>query len=204
MRIASAFQRALPCLLLLIGTLAPGPVRAAHIENVDFSDRARIGEHELPLRSLGLLRYRVLFKGYVGALYLPEAVPFERALEDVPKRLELHYFWNIAGRDFGPAAQQVLERQLGPAELAALRERIERLNAAYRDVAPGDRYALSYAPGEGTSLSLNGAPIVTIPGADFARAYFGIWLGRAPLDEAFRDQLLRPASDSGARAARLP
>ncbi len=183
-------------LLFALALLAAPPVRAAQIEGVEFAQTARVAGAELPLRGLGLLRYRVLFKAYVGALYLPAGIPLARVLDDVPKRLELHYFWKIDGADFGPAAEQLLERQLAPAELAPLRARIAELHARYRDVSPGDRYALSYAPGSGTTLALNGAAIAAIPGADFARAYFGIWLASDPLDGAFRDQLLSGAIEA--------
>ena len=60
----------------------------------------------------------------------------------------------------------------------------------FRDVGAGDRYALTYQPDIGTTLSLNGEPLGTIAGSDFARAYFGIWLGDEPLRKKFRDRLL--------------
>jgi hypothetical protein len=66
------------------------------------------------------------------------------------------------------------------------------MNAAYRGVAPGDRYALVYAPGSGTTLLWNGEERVTISGADFAAAYFAIWLGHDPVDESLRRRLLEP------------
>jgi hypothetical protein len=66
------------------------------------------------------------------------------------------------------------------------------MSALYEDVVAGDRYALTYRPDLGTELSKNGRHLRTIPGADFAAAYFGIWLGDAPLDDALRDQLLAP------------
>lgn len=62
--------------------------------------------------------------------------------------------------------------------------------AAYHDVQPEDRYSLSYHPECGTELSLNGTPLVTIEGADFAAAYFGIRLGREPIDEELKKSLL--------------
>ena len=58
-----------------------------------------------------------------------------------------------------------------------LQSRIDNLAALYRDVKPGDRYALTYIPDEGTTLSLNGETLGSIPGDDFARAVFAIWLG---------------------------
>ena len=51
------------------------------------------------------------------------------------------------------------------------------------------RVEVSCEEGEGMSLDYNGERLGTIPGADFARDYFGIWLGAAPLNEDFRDQM---------------
>jgi hypothetical protein len=57
-------------------------------------------------------------------------------------------------------------------------------------VKPGDRYALTYVPGVGTELTLNGSPLGTVAGADFASAVFAIWLGPKALDESLKTQLL--------------
>jgi len=48
----------------------------------------------------------------------------ERALDDVPKRLELEYFWKIEGADFGRAADTLLARTLSASRLATLRDRL--------------------------------------------------------------------------------
>jgi hypothetical protein len=39
-------------------------------------------------------------------------------------------------------------------------------------------------------VSIKGSPLVTIDGADFTAAYFGIWLGREPTDEKLKRDLL--------------
>ncbi len=109
----------------------------------------------------------------------------------MPKRLEISYLVAIRGEDFDKGAAPVLRRNLSAGELETLKERLARLNAAYHDVQPGDRYTLSYDPARGTELSLNGTPLVTIEGADFAAAYFGIWLGREPIDEGLKRSLLK-------------
>ena len=90
----------------------------------------------------------------------------------------------------GQAADDLLARSHPPEHIARLRERLDALHALYRDVEEGDRYRLTYVPGVGTTLALNGQPLGTIPGADFARDYFGIWLGPEPINESFRDQIL--------------
>ncbi len=179
--------------LLLVGLgIGASPVRASvEIEDIPFPDRVVAGDSELRLHGLGLLRYRILFRGYVGALYLPSGTNVERTLDDIPKSLELYYFWDIEGRFFGEAANELLARNLPPERIAALRERLDQLHALYKDVEAGDRYRLTYLPGTGMTLSHNGQELGTIPGADFATDYFGIWLGENPLNESFRDQLFK-------------
>ncbi|MGH7965845.1 MAG: chalcone isomerase family protein [Candidatus Binatia bacterium] len=165
--------------------------RAAEIEGVTFADRYQAGETTLVLNGVGLLRYRVFFKGYVAALYLGEGVRPKDVLSDVPKRLELEYFWAIKGPDFGKAGDTLLADNVPAAILASLRPRLDRINALYTDVKPGDRYSLTYIPGVGTELALNGQPRGVIEGADFAAAYFAIWLGKKPLDGSLKSQLLK-------------
>lgn len=165
---------------------------AATIEGVTFAERYQTGTTTLTLNNVGLLRYRVIFKGYVAALYLGEGVRPEDVLTDVPKRLELEYFWSIAGADFGKAAEKILADNFPASEVALFRSRLDKLNTLYENVKPGDRYSLTYLPGVGTELALNGKPKGVIEGADFAAAYFAIWLGAKPLDSSLKTQLLAP------------
>lgn len=178
------------CCVILLWLFSLTATTAAEIEGVVFVDRHQIGQVPLVLHNVGLLRYRYFIKAYVAALYLGEKVRPEDVLTDVPKRLELHYFWPIKGPDFGKAADQILAENFPAATLASLRPRLEQLHGWYENIQPGDRYALTYLPGVGTELALNGAPKGTIKGADFAAAYFAIWLGEKPLDKSLKAQLL--------------
>jgi hypothetical protein len=182
-------RAAAAALALALGAALPGAAGAAERGGAVFAERADAGSRSFALCGTGLLRWRLL-KAYAAALYLEDCAAAADPLADVPKRLEIEYFWSISAERFGKAAEDILARQHPPAELAPLRERLDRMARAYRDVERGDRYALSYAPGAGTTLAWNGEPLVTIPGADFARAYFGIWLGEASADDGLRAQLL--------------
>ncbi len=133
-------------LITVLSILSPR-AHALTVENVTFADSIKAGPANLPLYNAALLRYLKFIKTYVAALYLPEGVKPDQVLSDVPKRLELHYLVPIKGTDFGKGAEPTLELNLTPAELAKLRSRIDRINATYRDVKPGDRYALTYLPG---------------------------------------------------------
>jgi len=183
----------IPAILLatLFAAGAPWDTSFAYdVDGVRFSERAPAGGADLVLKGAGILRYKVVFRGYAAALYLPPGTPETAALSGVPKRLEFEYFWSIPGPEFGKAAEPILRRNAGGGVVESLRERIDRMNRHYRDIKPGDRYALTFVPGQGTELSLNGTPLVTIEGDDFAAAYFAIWLGPEPIDRDLKKNLL--------------
>jgi hypothetical protein len=149
----------------------------------------RVFDHRTDSDDLVLVR-DIEFSAYVAALYIGDGAATGDALADVPKRLELSYFWSIRGADFGKAGDQILAQNVDARTLATLRPRLDRINAWYRDVKPGDRYSLTYVPGAGTELALNGSRLGIIDGTDFASAYFRTWLGDTPIDTRLRDQLL--------------
>ncbi len=163
---------------------------AVQVDNVRFTRTVDVSDQQLHLQGAGVLRVMLFIKAYAGALYLPATVAAEQALDPVAKRLELEYYHSITGEDFDKATRVKIADNVSAAEFEKLAARIERLGAMYRDVQPGDRYALTYVPGEGTQLALNEEVIGSIPGDDFARAVFSIWLGVNPIDESFRDRLL--------------
>ncbi|MGD8882768.1 MAG: chalcone isomerase family protein [Desulfobacterales bacterium] len=184
-------DRSVKTIVAVIAMLFISPqIKAAEIEGVNFDDRHTTAGTSLTLRGTGLLRAMVFVKVYAGALYLPEDCPSKMALSDVPKRLEVEYFRSIAGDDFGSATNKKISENVDPQTYERLRPRIEYHNSLYQDVQPGDRYALTYIPGKGTELALNGEPKGIIEGADFAAALFSIWLGSKPISESMKKELL--------------
>ena len=186
----------MPRIVLIITTfaillfIAAPSSHAVTVEGVAFAETYQVENTELHLRGSGLLRYLVFIKAYVGAFYLPPQEDARQALGPTPRRLELEYFHAISASDFADATRQKIADNVTAAAMAALSSRLEKFNALYRDVQPGDRYALTYRPGSGTELSLNGTPLGRIAGDDFAAAVFAIWLGTNPIDTDFRDALL--------------
>jgi Chalcone isomerase-like len=163
---------------------------AAEIEGVTFSDSYRANSITMPLQGVGLAKFLLTIKVYVGALYLGMGVTPEAVLGDVPKRLELSYFRALKAGDFGQAANKVLSDNVSQATIASLKPRIEQMHRLYEDVKPGDRYGLTYIPGVGTELALNGQRKGIVEGADFAAVYFSIWLGPDPINEVLKEGLL--------------
>ncbi len=171
------------------------PSAAAQIEGVDFVKEIDVSGVELELSNVALLRYRVIFKGYVAGLYIADGAQPDRLLDDVPKRLEIEYFWGIPSHKFAAVTLAGIAANRPPDEVDRLRPQIDLFNALYQDIEPGDRYALTYLPGVGTELAHNGDPLGIVPGEDFGSAIFSIWFGSSPSDEGLKRRLLsRPGA----------
>ena len=138
--------------------------------------------------------YAMLFTLYDLTLYTdaaPQSSPAEVLNGQHSMRLEFTYLRTIKKSIILEAAEKMLDRNLSAIEFSSIEDRIEQLNAAYTTVRRGDQSALSYQNGHGTTLEINGQPIITIPGDDFAPLYFRIWLGDQPISKEMRDQLLK-------------
>ena len=173
---------------LIVGLLV-SQVNAAKVEGTFFSDSYLADDIRLRLTGAGLLRYWG-FKAYTGAFYLEEGASIDNVLSDTAKRIELEYFRSIKGKDFGPATNKSIAKNVDSTTFNRLRPQIDYHNSLYEDVQPGDRYSLTYIPGKGTELALNGEPKGLIEGADFAAAVFSIWLGPKPINKSFKKQIL--------------
>ncbi|MCU0571684.1 MAG: chalcone isomerase family protein [Syntrophobacteraceae bacterium] len=169
---------------------APPAVSARLVEGVYFTPRVVASDVPMDLNGVGLKTVWRFYKVSVAALYLGEGVKPSAVLSDVPKRLEIEYFHPISASDFITLTQKLLSENVDQKTLGSLQPRIDRFNALYRDVKPGDRYALTYTPGKGTLLELNGVEMGTIEGDDFASAVFAMWFGPKPLSKSLKLELL--------------
>jgi hypothetical protein len=188
-------NKAIPAVLIILIALFNAPTVSAApgkvtVEGVDFKREVRVNDATLALRGYGLLRYMVFIKAYVAAFYLPESRRSEDALDNVPKHLEIEYFHDINVQDFAKATTSSISRNLSLMTFQRLKPKIDEFNALYRDVKAGDRYALTYVPGKGTTLLWNGRPLGTVADEDFAVGLFGIWIGANPLDSNLKRLLL--------------
>jgi hypothetical protein len=176
--------------LIFTALMQPLAAGAVEIADIKFEKQFRVPETDLELKGVGLLRYLGVFKAYAGAFYLEEGAPINQALADRAKRIEVEYLRPFKGEDFGPATVKMMEKNVDKATIEKLQQQINYHNSLYEDVEPGDRYALTYIPGRGTELSLNGEPKGIIEGPDFATALFSIWIGQQPIDESFKRQIM--------------
>jgi hypothetical protein len=168
----------------------PQNANGAEIEGIHFNDTYVGNGIRLKIQGTGVLRYLGVIGVYAGALYLEEGISIANVLDDTPKRLEVEYFHAIKGEDFGITTNKVITKNTDAQTLKKIQPQIDYHNSLYEDVQPGDRYSLTYIPGRGTELALNGKTKGIIKGADFASALFSMWLGEFPINQSFKKQLL--------------
>jgi len=143
------------------------------------------------LHGVGILRAGLVFKVYAAALYRDaDAAPAD-VLEDGAISLEVHYLHKTPKRHMVGTANQTLSKNLNADKLSALRSRIDKLHAAYRDGEKGGVASLTYIPGTGLIYAYNNEIITTIKGDDFI-AYLDVWLGEKPSSKTLKAQLLEP------------
>ena len=141
--------------------------------------------------------YRMFFKLYDAHFYTnadQTSVTDELLNGENALLLEFDYLRKIKKSIILESSAKILANNMSPTELNLIQQRVDRINDAYRTVNKGDRSALSYIPGKGTTLWINDKPITTIEGKDFARLYFRIWLGEFPISKPMRNALLQRGS----------
>ena len=185
--------------LLLVAMLAvalllgwPAASVAASNSGIQFAETISLDGMKMSLRGIGILR-KYFIKGYLVGLYLPVEVPTGDALKGVAKRLEYYFFRDMAAEDFRRTGLPLMTRNIGAEKAERLRPALAAFNRLYRDVAEGQRYTITYLPGQGTELALAGESLGWVQGADFGAAYFSIWLGPRPVSEELKDGLLKQA-----------
>ncbi len=154
---------------------------------------------QMLLMGKGEVYYLGIIKVYDAALSVEGKTNGQKIMDSETSRcLKLTYDVSLAVKDFVRGAETVLARQHPPEELAKMRREIDLLHGAYRDVRKGDSYSLCYdAPRSLTILTLNDTELVAVHSKDFAKAYFGIWLGAVdPIDKKLRDQLLKGTGEN--------
>ena len=185
----SLFIRSL-CLIAFLLTSTTGTARTPEppfpgqiIEELADSTFSKLGEYRYV--------YRMFFKLYDAALFVsPDAEPPTILNAETGFRLQFRYLRKIDESIILKSSAKILERNLSEIELAQIADRVDRINEAYRSVGSGDRSSLTYIPGRGTTLRINGDYVTTIEGQDFARLYFKIWLGEQSLSPSLTKSLL--------------
>ncbi len=179
--------------VLLLLFLVSTPVFAREIAGVNVPEQITAGDGTvLHLNGAGI-RYKFFFKIYVAGLYMQHpATDAGKVIGDEGrKRVLMHFIYDEVGRkDLTDAWDEGFTANLSPQQLAALQDRIKDFNALFDTVKGGEEITLDYIPGKGTRVLIRGRIKGVIPGKDFNDALLAIWLGREPVTDRLKKELL--------------
>lgn len=170
-------------------------LQAKQLEGVSLPDQVTVGQAALTLNGMGVRIKKVAFikvKVYVAGLYLPKPAsdPAQILAADEPKQLVMQFLYKEVEKEkLTEAWTEGFQKNSG-AQMAALKDRLERFNALWTDMRTGDKALLTYIPGTGTKVEIKGKEAGVIEGKDFAQALFAVWLGQNPPNEELKAGLL--------------
>jgi hypothetical protein len=162
----------------------------ASLSGVTLPDSVDVAGKKLVLNGMGL-RSRMMFKVYVGGLYLEQKSSDPTAIiqADAPKRMLLHFMRSVSRDQMVDAYTEAFANNAPDAQ-KSLKPEIDKLLAAFEPVTEGDEMTFTYVPGTGLTLAIKGKDKVTIPGLPFGRAMFSAWLGPKPPSADLKKGLL--------------
>ena len=169
------------------------PAWAAELAGVTLPEQTTVEESTLVLNGMGLREATWLkIKVYVAGLYLEAKSSDADAIlrAELPKRIVFVFVRSVGRKRMIREWDESLAANVGK-DFAALEDRVATLHAWMPDtVRKGDEMTLTYLPGKGVVVEIKGKARGTIPGADFGRALFAIWLGAKPPNQALKSGLL--------------
>jgi hypothetical protein len=169
-------------------------VFAATNRGVHFENEITVGNEQLTLHGIGLLKWKYLVNVYLVGLYKPARVPVDQVLQDVPKRLDYYFFVDMKASDFQDTGFQLMAQNVGEEKAKSMTSELEAFNSLYRDVKAGQRYTFTYLPGQGLEMALDDRVLGQVRGDEFAAAYLSIWLGPNPVSQGLQEGLFDPAT----------
>jgi hypothetical protein len=180
----------------LLAALVAAPAGAGQLAGVTLPDRVTAGGHDLVLNGMGLREATVLMVDvYVAGLYLETKTQDPAAIlaPARTKQLVMRFVRSVGKEKLVEAFTDGFDKNAGD-KRDAVASGLATLNAAVTDVKKEDVIALTYVPDSGVTVTVKGKDAAVIPGDDFQRVLFSIWLGPEPPNVSLREGLLGRAS----------
>src|SRR5262249_3418573 len=175
---------------VLLALLIARPALAREREGVVAPPEIQVEGRTLKLMGMGL-RKKLWIKVYLASLYVenPTDDPAQVIASDQVKRVQMNMLRDLDHGKIVEAVQQGFERNSGP-QMPRLQERLDRFLRAVPDLHGGETIVITYLPGRGTLIKPGSGAEVELPGKDFADALFSVWLGKHPVDEELRQEMM--------------
>ncbi|MBK8181034.1 MAG: chalcone isomerase family protein [Planctomycetes bacterium] len=174
---------------MMIALLLSMNAHAGSLAGVTMPDTAQLGGQTLVLNGMGL-REKYMLDIYVGGLYLPQKSSDAAAIinMDAPKRVTMTFIYDEVPKD--KVVETLYEGIAKYPEFASLKPQLDKFAGLMEDLVKGDQMVYEYVPGQGTSVIIKGKNKGTVPGTDFMKLVFSIYIGSKPANEALKAGML--------------
>jgi len=161
-------------------TLIALSASAANVAGVNLEDRTTVNNQNLVLNGAGL-RKKFVVKVYVGGLYLPARQGNAATVlaTDQPRKMVMHFLYSVTKAQMAEAWAEGLADNT-PNASPEVKTAFKTLESWMEDVPKGNRIVLTYAPGIGTTVEVNGKNKGTLGGKAVSDAIVNTWIGPKP------------------------
>ncbi len=157
---------------------------------VSFLSDMYLGGEKLTLNGGGL-REKYFMDLYVAGLYIKTKTKDAGKIinGDEPMAITIKLVSTRVTRE--KFTESVIEGFKNASHGKASKDEISKFTGAFTSpFKNGDRIDLKYTPGKGVAIEKNGTQLKVIPGLEFKKALFSIWLGKIPADETLKSGML--------------
>jgi len=173
--------------------LAASQAWAVDVEGVQIPESLDVEGGKLQLNGTGV-RSKFFFDLYVGALYLVSPSPDAEHIiaADKPMAIRLHILSKLITSEKMEEATREGFVQATDGNTVEIQGRIEEFISVFQEeeIAKGDVFDLMYVPEQGVLTHKNAELLISVPGLDFKRALFGIWLSDDPVQKSLKQGML--------------
>ena len=150
------------------------------VAGVKLDDSVSVNGQNLVLNGAGI-RKKFFIKVYVGALYLTAKQSDAAAIQaaDAPRRMVMHFLYGVRKDQMADAWEEGL-RDNTPNASAEVKANFRTLESWMEDIKEGNELVLTYVPGTGTTVVVNGHAKGTLSGKATSDAILASWVGAKP------------------------
>ena len=172
--------------------IASLPAFALEVGGVKLDDKASVGGQELVLNGGGV-RTKLMFKVYVGSLYVPAKANSAAAVyAKAPRRVQLNMLRDVTADQMIEALVDGIKLGNSAAEAEAMKAQTEQLAAIMKSIGQlkeGNVLMFDFVD-DATKVSLNGTAKGSIAGDAFNKALMNAWLGENPVQGDLKKAML--------------
>ncbi len=179
-------------LILVLAVVLAVPSYSMRIAGKNIPNTLKFGDTTLVLNGAGI-RKKLWIKVYVGALYLKKKSHDYNAIinADEPMAIRMHFVYDgVSASKMKSAWEDSFENILGEG-YGNLKNKVNLFLSFFNvKTHEDDKWDMVYIPGVGTKVLFNGKEKGVVPGLDFKKALFSVFLAKNAEHQDLREGML--------------